>query len=53
MSYYKVYVTPKVGKWINEYEVFAESADKAIDLVLESVSYDAIFVECDNIAEHL
>jgi len=53
MIYYKVYVTAKFGKWINEYEVFAESADQAIDKVLEDIYYDAIFVECDNIADHL
>jgi len=50
---YTVYITPKAKKWIETYDVEADSADQAIDKVLENISYDVIFVECDNIAEHL
>ena len=50
---YTVYVTSRLGKWIETYEVEADSADQAIDKVLEDISYDVVFVECDNIAEHL
>jgi hypothetical protein len=50
---YTVYITPRVNKWIETYEVEANSADQAIDKVLEDISYDVVFVECDNIAEHL
>ena len=50
---YTVYITPRINKWIEPHEVEANSADEAIDKVLDSISYDYIFVECDNIAEHL
>jgi hypothetical protein len=50
---YTVYITPRVNKWLETHEVEATSADEAIDKVLDSIPYDCIFVECDNIAEHL
>lgn len=50
---YTVYVTAKAGKWIEDFEVDANSADEAIDKVLDDISYDAILIECDNIVEHL
>ena len=50
---YTVYITPRINKWLETHEVEADSALEAIDKVLEEIPYDCIFVECDNIAEHL
>ena len=50
---YKVYLTFKVGKWIEPVEIEADSPDDAIDKVLDSVSADLIHISCEDIEAHL
>lgn len=50
---YKVYLTFKVGKWIEPIEIEANSPDEAIDKVLEDVSAELIHISCEDIEAHL
>ena len=50
---YQVYLTFKVGKWIEPIEIEANSPDEAIDKVLEDVSADLIHISCEDIECHL
>ena len=50
---YQVYLTFRVGKWIDAIDVEANSPTEAIDKVLEDVSADLIHISCDNIECHL
>ena len=50
---YQVYLTFKVGRWIEPVDIEADSPDEAIDKVLENVSADLIHISCEDIEESL
>ena len=50
---YQVYLTFKVGKWIEPIAIEANNPTEAIDKVLEDVSADLIHISCEDIEAHL
>jgi hypothetical protein len=50
---YQVYLTFKVGKWIDAIDVEANSPDEAIDKVLADTSADLIHISCEDIEADL